>query len=141
MHLACHGFFLSDNPDFAGLHVTSGEGRPEMLWYSDVARERSRARLVTLGACYVGTGEVRYGSEYVGLPGAFLASGAHTVLAPLNAVDDEVTARLMAMFYPAYLDSGSPARALRQARLSLATEPSNAAHERSWTAFQIFGLP
>jgi CHAT domain-containing protein len=45
------------------------------------------------------------------------------------------------VFYPAYLDSGSPAQALRQARRSLATEQPDVGRDRSWAAFQVFGMP
>jgi hypothetical protein len=133
VHLACHGFHLSDYPDFSGLRLSGPTGTPAMLWYSDVADTRLTASLVVLGACHAGTGEVLSGSEYIGLPGALLAAGAKSVLAPLWEVDDEITARMMESFYSSYAATKSAALALRQAQHVLG--------ERATAAFQLFGLP
>ncbi|WFE97523.1 CHAT domain-containing protein [Micromonospora sp. WMMD987] len=130
VHLACHGFYLPENPDYSGLRLADGA----LLWYADVRRIALSAALVVLGACHAGTGEVLSGSEYVGLPGAFLAAGARTVVAPLRKVDDAVTADLMDHFHRHHAATGQPAESLRRATAAVGTGDTV-------TAFQVFGAP
>lgn len=139
-HLACHGRFFPEYPDFSALHLAGPAHRPEVLWYGDLARYAFNARLVVLAACHAGTGLELFGSEYVGYPGAFLAAGARCVLAPLWAVADESTSTLMRHFYTALGRSASPAAALREAQVAMASEPATA-HPYHWAGFQLFGVP
>lgn len=138
-HIACHGFFFPDYPDFSALHVAGDRDLPLPLWYNVISRQRVNARLVVLAACFAGTGTVLYGDEYVGMPGAFLASGARCVIAPLWAVGDQSTAALMAHFYDALADSGSPGIAMRRAQRAIAANETTA-HPYEWAAFQLFGV-
>jgi hypothetical protein len=139
-HLACHGVFFPEYPDFSALHIAGQAHRPGVLWYSDLARYKFNARLVVLAACHAGTGVELFGSEYVGFPGAFLAAGARCVLAPLWAVADESTSVLMRHFYTALGRPVSPAAALREAQRATASEPATA-HPYHWAGFQLFGVP
>lgn len=139
-HFGCHGFFFPDHPDFSALHVAGPADRPEVLWYGEIARYEFNARLVVLAACHAGTGAMRFGSEYVGFPGALLAAGAQGVLAPLWAVSDASTEALMRHFYLALAKFASPADALRQAQQVMAADPSTA-HPYHWAGFQLFGAP
>ncbi|MFJ3829009.1 CHAT domain-containing protein [Streptomyces sp. NPDC090046] len=139
VHLACHGFYLPEYPDFAGLQLSGTRSTPGMLWYSDILQTPLTASLVVLGACHAGTGEVLSGAEYVGIPGAFLAAGARSVLAPLWAVDDGISFQLLEAFHAEYVRGGSAAVAFRHAQRALATTRP----DRTGTAyaFQLFGLP
>ncbi|BEL05614.1 hypothetical protein Q0Z83_038050 [Actinoplanes sichuanensis] len=139
-HLGCHGFFFPDDPDFSALHFAGPADRPEVLWYGELARYELNARLVVLAACHAGTGVMRFGSEYVGFPGAFLAAGAQGVLAPLWAVSDASTETLMRHFYRALQKFAPPAEALRQAQQAMAADPSTT-HPYHWAGFQLFGAP
>lgn len=130
VHLACHGFYLPENPDYSGLRLADGA----LLWYADVRRTPLSAALVVLGACHAGTGEILAGAEYVGLPGALLAAGARTVVAPLRKVDDAVTADLMSHFHRHHAATGRPAESLRHAAAAVGTGDTV-------TAFQVFGAP
>jgi CHAT domain-containing protein len=127
-HISCHGFSFPENPDFSGLHLAGPAADPGIWWYYDVARFSLIARLVVLAACHAGSGSMAAGREYIGLPGAFLASGAMTVVAPLWAIDDRSTAVIMESFYPELLRTGSTARAV-------------ACVGSVGAAFQVFGLP
>ncbi|PSL52142.1 CHAT domain-containing protein [Saccharothrix carnea] len=138
-HLACHGIFFPEDPDFSALHIGGPATDPEVLWYGDVARHRLRARLVVLAACHAGTGSETQGFEYSGFPGAFLAAGARAVLAPLWAVPDDSTARLMTRFYSALTSPVSVTEALRQAQRSVAADPRTS-HPYHWAGFQLFGV-
>lgn len=139
VHLACHGFYLPEYPDFAGLQLSGTRSTPGMLWYSDILQTPLTASLVVLGACHAGTGEVLSGAEYVGIPGAFLAAGARSVLAPLWAVDDAISFRLLEGFHAEYVRGVSAAVAFRHAQRAVATDLP----DRTGTAyaFQLFGLP
>ncbi|WP_165495369.1 CHAT domain-containing protein [Actinomadura roseirufa] len=137
IHLACHGFHLPGYPDFTALRLAGPRPAPAMLWYSDIIRTRLTASLVVLGACHAGTGEVLSGAEYAGIPGALLAAGARSVLAPLWAVDDQVTARLLESFHAAYADTRSPATALREAQRTFDADSPD--RTGSVHAFQLFG--
>ncbi|WP_158581570.1 CHAT domain-containing protein [Actinomadura spongiicola] len=138
IHLACHGFYLPDHPDFSGLRLAAARGGPGMLWYFDIGRTRLAASLVVLGACHAGTGGVLSGSEYTGIPGALLAAGARSVLAPLWAVDDRVTACLLESFHASYAATGCPASALREAQRACGGDAIDTVG--SVHAFQLFGL-
>lgn len=139
-HLACHGMFFPDYPDFSALHLSGPAGSPVVLWYGELARYELNARLVVLAACHAGTGVTLFGSEYVGFPGAFLAAGARGVLAPLWAVSDESTKVLMRHFYRSLEHFASPAAALREAQQAMADDPATA-HPYHWAGFQLFGAP
>ncbi|GAA1880477.1 CHAT domain-containing protein [Actinomadura bangladeshensis] len=138
-HIACHGVFFREFPDFSALHVAGPAGDPEVLWYNELARYELNARLVVLAACHAGTGTTLFGSEYVGFPGAFLAAGARGVLAPLWAVSDASTRMLMQHFYSALSRPLSPAAALREAQQAMAEDPATA-HPYHWAGFQLFGV-
>ena len=137
-HLACHGMFFPDYPDFSALHLAGRVDDPEVLWHSELARYELNARLVVLAACHAGTGETLFGSEYVGFPGVFLAAGARGVLAPLWAVSDQSTELLMRHFYTALQRFSTPAAALREAQRAMADD-SATADPYHWAGFQLFG--
>jgi hypothetical protein len=138
VHLACHGGFFEDFPEFSYLHVAGSEEMPTLLWAQDVVRLAMRARLVVLASCDAGTSVALPGNEYVGLPAAFMHKGA-TVLAPLWAVDDNSTARLMDAFYQE-LPGTSPAAALWRAQARVRQDPETE-HPYHWCGFQLFGAP
>ena len=78
--------------------------------------------LVVLSACETGQGEALTGEGTVGLPAAFLAAGARSVIGSLWPVPDESTAALMVRFYTHYR-AGDPKdvclqRAMREAESS-----------------------
>ena len=139
VHIACHSGFFENFPEFSYLHLGGRGAHRGLLWAQDLARLSLRARLVVLAACHAGTSVALPGNEYVGLPAAFLAAGALTVVAPLWAVDDVSTARFMSLFYDQLADAG-PAEALWRAQCGIRREPG-LAHPYYWAGFQAFGLP
>ncbi|MGA2003125.1 MAG: CHAT domain-containing protein [Terriglobales bacterium] len=96
-----------------------------------------RADLVTISACY-SAGERSYSREgLVGLSWAFLAAGAHNVVAALWDVSDASTVQLMDKFYDELNRGASPDAALRTAKLSLlrGREFHNPFY---WAPFQLY---
>lgn len=134
VHLACHGEFRADNPQFSALHLADG------AWTAmQIAESPVPARLVVMSACDTGLADRMLGDESVGLVRAFLLAGAHEVVASLWAVDDEATADFMRFFYQAWSRrSGDAAMALCEARFRASLLRP---HPHFWAAFVLHGAP
>jgi CHAT domain-containing protein len=75
----------------------------------------------------------------VGLSRAFIASGAHAVVASLWAVSDESTAELMKRMYERMMGEKEPAGiALNEARLAL-IDGERFSHPFYWSPFVVIG--
>jgi hypothetical protein len=76
--------------------------------------------LAVLSACETGIGHVAGGEGVFGLQRAFHIAGAQTVVASLWKVDDQVTRKLMTLFYKnLWLMKMGKLEALRQAQLTI----------------------
>jgi CHAT domain-containing protein len=139
IHFVAHGTASRLSPlDSAIVLSKDGPDDNSFKLYARVIKgQKLRADLVTISACY-SAGERAYSGEgLVGLSWAFLAAGAHNVVAALWDVSDASTARLMDKFYDE-LDKGASAHAaLRTAKLSLlrGKEFHNAFY---WAPFQLY---
>lgn len=141
MHIATHGFFLSDvdlddveselsqNPLFrsgvllAGAAVDREESRRDedgvLTAYEAMNLNLDQTELVVLSACETGLGEVRNGEGVYGLQRSFLVAGANTVLMSLWQVDDVATQELMNAFYAFWLGGTEKHEAFRKAQLQM----------------------
>jgi len=140
LHLATHGFFLSDTeleaqPDDAmitsGLALAgannwlAGEAIPAafedgILTAEDVATlNLLETDLVVLSACRSGSGDVVTGEGVFGLRRAFFAAGVRTVIMTLWKVPDTETKDLMVHFYQALKRGQTKSSALREAKLAI----------------------
>jgi tetratricopeptide (TPR) repeat protein len=131
LHLACHGQFRPDNPLFSSLRLADG-------WFTvrDAYGLDLNCELVVLSACETGVNKIAPGDELIGLARGFFSAGAPTLMVSLWTVDDESTARLMAIFYARLRDGENPAAALRHAqRELLAQQP----HPFFWSPFVLLG--
>ncbi|HEX7878625.1 MAG TPA: CHAT domain-containing tetratricopeptide repeat protein [Candidatus Eisenbacteria bacterium] len=134
LHLASHGFFHAERPRLSGIRLAD-----RWLHANDVAGQTFDAELVVLSACQSGTSMVFGGDEWMGLPRAFLKSGAARVLASLWDVDDRATRELMSRFATALAVSGTlPASALAAAQRDLLLENR---HPYFWAGFELLGAP
>ena len=123
IHFACHGWSDMRAEAFSAHLVLSND---EPLYAREVAAlEECAAHVVVASACQTGIVQgFETIDESLGLPAAFLAAGAATVIATLWPVDDYATALLMSRFYE-LLDSradsvgATAASALRVAQLWL----------------------
>ena len=128
VHFATHGLIDARAPQLSGLVLSQVDpaGRPleGFLGLRDIFNLQLDADLVALSACDTALGKNVRGEGLTGLTRAFLYAGASAVMASLWRVQDRATAELMKRFYRAILVDGlSPAAALRQAQLSLRSEP------------------
>jgi CHAT domain-containing protein len=113
------------------------------LWDGDLTVEEvGRLQLgpatVVLSACQSGLGEIHPGDEIVGLPHAFFAAGARTVVVSHWHVDDESTVDVMVAYHE-WLQVGlAPARALAEAQRA-ALRQGLTPYE--WGGFVAMGAP
>ena len=131
IHLACHGQFRSDNPMFSSLHLADG-----WVTVRDIARQKLKARLVTLSACETGLSEVHKGEELLGLTRGFLSAGAQNLIVSLWTVNDESTSRLMLELYGNLQRGNTPSASLRAAQLEFIR---NGTHPYYWSTFVVIG--
>lgn len=118
VHLACHGRrqYLDDQGPVLYL------ADDEKLDVSFLLQHRLASRMVVVSGCHSGHYDtVEVPDEFVGLPMAFLQTGAACVVSSLWQVDDWATTLLMVRFYelwqPAQPGHGMPpVSALREAR-------------------------
>lgn len=110
VHIACHGRFRVDHPDFSSLQMADGP-----LYVHDLHRVRRAPRVVVLSACEAARSAVHPGDELMGLAAALLARGTRTLIAPVTAVPDRAARELMIELHRRLADGEAPAVALAQA--------------------------
>lgn len=128
IHIAAHGHFKSKTPLLSGLEMEDGH-----FLLADVFKlDLHGTELVIPSACETGVAPER-GGVVLALSGAFLCSGAKSVIASQWKVDDEATPKLMTSFYRAWRAGYTIAHALQQAQADV-----RAYHEHPfyWAAFQ-----
>lgn len=92
--------------------------------------------LLMLSACETAVGDDR---AVLGLAGAAYLAGARSVVGSLWQISDQSTSVLVTSFYDSLIGDGAgKADALREAQLSLLSEPGTA-HPYHWSAFVVLG--
>jgi CHAT domain-containing protein len=133
IHIAAHGMFRADNPDFSSLRLADS-----WLLATDMFRLQLGAELTTLSACETGMSAVGEGDELLGLARGFLYAGTPSLVVSLWTVNDRSTAQLMSRFYEGLRDGMPKAQALRQAMLSVKDDYP---HPYYWAPFVLLGNP
>jgi hypothetical protein len=158
VHFGTHGFALggTDVPMMASEMVRRIKSGAAGLWLSGISSAETNAAadgllqaweirhqltlnadVVVLAACNAG-GAMGLLSNGPDLPDAFLYAGARSVLAPLSAVRDEPTARLVTAFHKKIKAGQRKDEALRMAVRELAANPAFG-HPINWGTFELFG--
>ncbi|HEU0100858.1 MAG TPA: CHAT domain-containing protein [Mycobacteriales bacterium] len=106
-HIAAHGHFRADNPQFSYLRLADGP----MTVYDLESLEHVPA-LVVLAACDTARTSVCLGNEVLGLAAAFLGMGTSALIASLVPVADAAVAPLMVSLHERLRRGASPATAL-----------------------------
>ena len=116
IHIAAHGNAERGEIALSPLDPTTviPEEEDYLLTVSDISQIQLRAKLVVLSCCHSGRGQIR-SEEIIGIAGAFLGSGARSVLVALWALNDEATEQLMCRFYEHLVRGESASESLHQA--------------------------
>jgi CHAT domain-containing protein len=134
LHLATHGVARPDAPIFS--YVQLADGQLTALDCFDLELE---CELVTLSACETGRAAIAPGDDPIGLSRALLYAGARSVLQTLWRVDDDVTARLMDVFYTALRAGRGRGAALRDAQLAVIRDGIGGGHPFFWAPTILVG--
>ena len=110
-HIAAHGRFRDDNPQFCSLELADGN-----VTVYDLERLQRLPQRIVLSSCESGLSAVHAGDELMGFTAAVLTLGASTVIAAVVPVPDEATKGLMLRLDAALEAGAAPARALVEAR-------------------------
>jgi CHAT domain-containing protein len=116
-HIAAHGSFRSDNPQFSALDLADGP-----LTVYDLERVRRGPRLLVLSACDSGLSAVHPGDELMGLASAVFSLGTSTLVASVVPVADDVTKALMLELHADLVKGRSPSVALAAAQRRVAAD-------------------
>jgi CHAT domain-containing protein len=131
IHIAAHGVFRADNPDFSSLRLGNN-----WLNLFDIFNLNLGAEITTLSACETGLSDVLGGDELLGLARGFLRAGTPSLVVSLWTVNDKSTAQLMCRFYQGLRDGATKTEALRAAILEVkAAFP----HPYYWAPFILLG--
>lgn len=135
-HLACHGVFRADNPQFSSLELADGP-----MFVYDLESLPRVPELIVLSACQTGRSAVHAGDELLGVTASLLALGARHVVAALADVPDDLAAVLMVAFHDGVAAGASPAAALARARGALLALHDDPAARLTAAAFACIGAP
>ena len=130
VHFAGHGVLRRRAPweTHLALHDT------DRLTLYDILSHPTDARLIFLSGCETGVDEISLDEALVGLPEAFLAAGARSVVATARPVHDRSALAFVRHFYRALAEGQRPADALRVAAMAL-----HAQGDPHWDAFRLMG--
>jgi CHAT domain-containing protein len=140
VHFAGHAVFDDARPERSFL-VAAGAGPHARLTAAEIeGMTLGSLRLVVLSACQTARTQAGRSGGFAGLAGAFLAAGAGGVVGSLWRVDDQATRALMERFHAAYLTSGDPTEALRQAQLQMLRSANPGLRSpAAWAGFRYTG--
>lgn len=110
-HIAAHGRFRDDNPQFCSLELADGN-----VTVYDLERVPRLPQRIVLASCESGLSAVHAGDELMGFTAAVLTLGTSTVIAAVVPVPDAATKGLMLRLDQALQVGQEPAQALVEAR-------------------------
>jgi CHAT domain-containing protein/Tfp pilus assembly protein PilF len=165
LHVASHGFFLSDQELVAALGPMAEQtmhGGENPLLRAGVALAGANTRrsgasddgiltaleavqldlhgteLVVLSACESGVGQVQNGEGVYGLRRALFIAGAQTQITSLWKIADRATGTLMVDYYQRLLAGQGRSAALREAQQKMLANPRRS-HPYYWAGFVPIG--
>ncbi|HEY0868850.1 MAG TPA: CHAT domain-containing protein, partial [Acidothermaceae bacterium] len=112
VHIAAHGRFRADNPQFSAIDLADGP-----LTVYDLERMHKGPRRLVLSACDSGLSAVHAGDELMGLAGAMFSLGTSTLIASVVPVADDLTEALMVELHRELCTGATPADALAASQL------------------------
>ncbi|GAA1653981.1 CHAT domain-containing protein [Actinoplanes couchii] len=121
-HIAAHGTFRADNPQFSTLGLADGP-----LTVYDLETLRRPPALVVLSACDSGLSTVHRGDEIMGFAAALLALGTRSVIATVAPVRDGAARDVMVCLHDELRAGSSPSVALAAAQRASSGDPAASA--------------
>jgi len=146
VHIASHGF---SNEDYgiSGLVFSRQEAtelsqnnKPEdgLFFMDELPGQEGHNKLVILSCCESGLGRLAGGEGVISLTRGFLDAGSGQVIVSLWKVSDFHTKEFMEDFYRHLVLDNTPAKALRQAKISM-LENQRTSFPGLWATFVIIG--
>jgi CHAT domain-containing protein len=116
-------------------------GEPDLLTPEEIVLHPVHSRLVVMTGCASGTAQSVPVSGLMGLTRAWLAAGAHAVLATSSPTRDEAADGLIGRFYIHLMSSsaGNVGDSLRRAREDMIARGGWRAEPRYWASFFLIG--
>ncbi len=136
-HFSCHALHDPRGQVGSGLLLSPGEGEDGRLDAGEIVALDLPTGIVMLSACETGLGRIGPGDELAGLPRAFVAAGARSVISSLWKVEDLATAVLVKHFYRRLEAGADLDEALRLAQLAVRRYVHP--HPAYWAAFTLSG--
>ena len=116
IHFVAHG--NAERGEIALAHPSPTAEIPReddyLLKMPDISKVQLRAKLVVLSCCHRARGQIR-AEGAVGIPRAFLGSGARSVLVALWALEDSATKQFLSCFYEHLIRGESAIESLHEA--------------------------
>ncbi|WP_230968130.1 CHAT domain-containing protein [Nostoc sp. WHI] len=137
VHISTHGQFSSnsDKTVFLAYDKVINVLEFDSLLKQKTQFNENTIELLVLSACQTAKGNKR---STLGMAGVAARAGAQSVIASLWLVDEDSTAILMQEFYKDLKNGLTKAEALRQAKLSLLSNPKYV-HPYFWSGFVLVG--
>jgi len=121
-HIAAHGTFRADSPLFSSLRLDDGQ-----LTVYDLERLSRGPRRLVLSSCDSGVAAPAGADEVLGLASSLIPLGTTGIVASVVPVNDGAVVPLMIALHRELRGGASLARALRDARAGLESDPVAAA--------------
>ncbi|RIW48201.1 CHAT domain-containing protein [Micromonospora endophytica] len=134
VHIAAHGTFRADNPQFSSLELADGP-----LFAYEWERVTRPPDCVVLSACDSGLTGVRPGDEIMGFAAVLLALGTRCLIATVLPVPAEPTTALMLDLHRHMRAGTHPAQALARAQHSFTTSTTDPTAQATAAAFICLG--
>ena len=142
IHIATHTVNNIEKPALSGLIFAEDPEVPEdedgVLFSKEIYNLKLRTPLLVLSSCESGAGKLVKGEGVLALNRGFLFAGAQNIIFSLWNVEDRSTSRLMVELYRKILDGNTFHDSLREAKLSLISDPYTA-FPKYWSGFILFG--
>jgi CHAT domain-containing protein len=135
LHYAAHAVADDRDPLASNIRLRPDTDSDGLYHLSEISSRRHQQELVVLSGCETQMGRSYAGEGLMSLTRAFLGSGAHAVVATQWPVGP-ATVPLMTEFYRGLARGEDPGAALREAQLSLRTDPRTA-HPFYWGGFVL----
>ncbi len=141
LHLAVHGSGDTGEDYSATLYFRDQEGPEDgrLYWY-ELYNMNLRAALAVLSSCESGIGKTYRGEGMLSMANAFTFAGCNNIVMGLWKVDDQVSVKLMDIFYTELLNGMAIDEALALAkRTYLASSDQVSANPKLWGSLVAYG--